>query len=217
MILKRRSKMKIRYLIIFLILGIFISEAQAMSPKKGGAAGIQAIGTKCGGKKLTDLKCTFSRTSNSDWGREGSCDTKDAPIKIKAGAETIGELGVELVLYKGSADSSLNSEYCVNIITTLHATKKKPDDRAEERFIPHPDDPLTLKVFIFSGTEDKPIFSEAVKIKIDKNRVMETITEAGLKNGYNINFNLPPGKPITSIRSSLLPTTTGKTLSSKGF
>jgi hypothetical protein len=202
--------MKIRYLIIFLIMGIFIGEAQAMSPKKGGAAAASDLaisGTKCGGKKIAAVECSFSPSSGSDYALIGACDTKKEPIEIKAGSEIVGYLGVKTDLYQGITGTPLNSEFCINITTALNASK---EDGGVRR-IPKPGNPLTLKVFIFTNKDKTtpPIHSESITIKIDKSRLKETLDAEGLKNTYTVSFKLPPGLFIARLNFSLLPMVTG--------
>jgi hypothetical protein len=210
--------MKKIYLILILVFGVLAQQSWAPPPGKGGATGgataLHIVGKACGGKKVAELKCSFSASSGADYASLGSCENKSDPIKIKAGEQVIGLLGVKVDLYRGSKDS-LNSEYCINVTTNLNASNK---NQGGKRLIPSPNDPLTLKVFIFSEADASkpPVHSEAITIQIDKSRLKETLDPGGLVNAYNVSFKLSSGASINRLRFSLLPVITGNFLSSPG-
>jgi hypothetical protein len=108
--------MKVQYLIIFLIMGVFIGESQAMSPKKGGAApDLKIEGKACGGKKIAELKCII-KEQKLDWKYDGRCTAPkrqdlylfDGEAAVKGGA-----IGITVDLYSKVLTNEKKIQNCL--------------------------------------------------------------------------------------------------------
>jgi hypothetical protein len=200
--------MKIQYLIIFLIMEIFVSEGQAMSPKKGGASGqdissckidykgngkvsiqkerekpsLMCVGKAiCGGKEIP-VSCSLPSES-------ATCDQARSCSPLSTGAE----------LPRGTV---LKAEKTTNFIN--FGLKSKKDSKLNAYIIEFFNSPFLMGLKIIEGRQENVLLAKIdyATLIINRYESSPNSCEAILKGKTSTYFTgkLPNGKADVTLR-----------------